>query len=55
MEFLRQLFYGAKEMISKTKVSLVDVPKWSEFNVETVYQEVYKDERFTKYLPEYNK
>ena len=41
MEYLRQLLFGSKKMIYKNKVIVVDVPKWREFNVQTVYENCY--------------
>ena len=52
MEFLKQILYGSKEMLHKSQVTLVDVPKWKEFKVRLFYDVVIKDEKFEKYLPD---
>ena len=52
MEFLKQILYGAKDMLHKSQVTLVDVPKWKEFKVRLFYDVVIKDEKFEKYLPD---
>ena len=40
MEYLRQLLYGSKIIVYKKNVNLVDVPKWGEFKVKAVFEEV---------------
>ena len=36
-------------------MKVVDVPRWTEFNIESIYQFAINDSRFKKYLPEWKR
>lgn len=37
----------------KIKLTIVDVPKWPEFNIDDMYEFAKNDDRFGKYLPDW--
>ena len=49
--FLKELLNDQKIPIYKNKITIVDVPKWPEFNIDDMYDFAKNDERFSKYLP----
>ena len=50
-QFLKELLNEEKSIIYKNKLSIVDVPKWNEFNIDDIYDFAKQDERFSTYLP----
>ena len=55
MEFLKQLLHGTKRILYKSEAHLVDVPRWHEFTINTVYPIVCNEVLFKDYLPDYKK
>ena len=46
MDFLRQILFGSKTLLTKKYILLVDVPRWDEFNVRTFYDNIKKSSKF---------
>ena len=55
MDFWKELLHGTKRILYKSEAHLVDVPRWHEFTINTVYPIVYKEVKFKDYLPDYKK
>ena len=51
-DFLRQVFAEQKQLIALKDVRMINVPKWPEVNVKTIYEHYSTDEELMTYLPD---
>ena len=52
MEFLRDALSGRKKVLTNRELCPVNVPRYREFNAQTLYQHAMLDSDLRTYLPE---
>lgn len=52
IEFLRQILFGSKSLLTKKQILMVDVPRWDEFHVRKFYDNIKHLPKFQAYLPD---
>ena len=51
-DFIKQVFAGEKQLLKKTEVDYVTVPKYEELSVKALYPQFSKDAKFNAYFPD---
>lgn len=52
MEFMRDALCGRKKLITNRELAMVNVPRYKEFNAQSLYKAAMADAELKQYLPD---